>query len=39
MFFYFSDQIGSIDKGKFIEDKNVMCYISCIFEMTNIVSK
>ncbi|KAL4711137.1 hypothetical protein ACJJTC_009508 [Scirpophaga incertulas] len=31
------DQIGSIDKGKFIEDKNVMCYIACIYQMSQIV--
>uniref|UniRef100_A0A1V1WBZ5 Odorant binding protein 21 n=1 Tax=Mythimna separata TaxID=271217 RepID=A0A1V1WBZ5_MYTSE len=31
------DQIGTIDKGNFIEDKKVMCYIACIFEMTNVI--
>ncbi|CAK1582859.1 unnamed protein product [Parnassius mnemosyne] len=25
------DQVGAIDQGKFIEDKNVMCYIACIY--------
>nr|WKR38888.1 odorant binding protein 7 [Spodoptera frugiperda] len=31
------DQIGSIDKGKFIEDRKVMCYIACIYELTNVI--
>nr|AGM38605.1 odorant binding protein [Chilo suppressalis] len=31
------DQIGSIEKGKFIEDKNVMCYIACIYQMTQVI--
>nr|ALZ45422.1 odorant binding protein 7 [Athetis dissimilis] len=31
------DQVGTIDKGKFVEDKKVMCYIACIYEMTNVI--
>nr|UDM59715.1 putative odorant binding protein 15 [Corcyra cephalonica] len=31
------DLIGDIEKGKFIEDRNVMCYIACIYQMTQIV--
>ncbi|KAJ8719565.1 hypothetical protein PYW08_011740 [Mythimna loreyi] len=31
------DQVGTIDKGNFVEDKNVMCYIACIYEMTNVI--
>ncbi|XP_045537037.1 uncharacterized protein LOC106719796 [Papilio machaon] len=27
------DQVGEIDKGKFIEDRNVMCYIACVYSM------
>lgn len=30
--------VGDIEKGVFIEDPKVMCYIACIFEMTNVVS-
>lgn len=33
-----ADQVKDIDKGKFIEDRNVMCYIACIYQMTQIVS-
>ncbi|XP_028038615.1 uncharacterized protein LOC114249296 [Bombyx mandarina] len=31
------DQISDIDKGKFIEDKNVMCYIACVYSMSQVV--
>ncbi|CAG4996587.1 unnamed protein product [Parnassius apollo] len=31
------DLIGDIDKGKFIEQRNVMCYIACIYQMTQVV--
>ncbi|XP_053608372.1 general odorant-binding protein 72 [Plodia interpunctella] len=29
--------IADIEKGKFIEDKDVMCYIACVYQMTQIV--
>nr|AGI37366.1 general odorant-binding protein 2 [Cnaphalocrocis medinalis] len=31
------DQIGSIEKGKFVEERPVMCYIACIYQMTQVV--
>nr|ALC76545.1 odorant binding protein 5 [Conogethes punctiferalis]UYF25408.1 odorant-binding protein 8 [Conogethes punctiferalis] len=31
------DQIGNIEKGQFIEEKPVMCYIACIYQMMSIV--
>ncbi|CAK1582860.1 unnamed protein product [Parnassius mnemosyne] len=31
------DLIGDIDTGKFIEQRNVMCYIACIYQMTQVV--
>nr|XP_037873011.1 odorant-binding protein 1 isoform X2 [Bombyx mori] len=31
------EEIGDIEKGKFIEQKNVMCYIACIYQMTQII--
>ncbi|KPJ06554.1 General odorant-binding protein lush [Papilio machaon] len=31
------DLIGDIQKGKFIEERNVMCYIACIYQMSQIV--
>ncbi|XP_013191474.2 uncharacterized protein LOC106135659 [Amyelois transitella] len=27
------EQVGDIDKGKFLEEKNVMCYIACIYSV------
>uniref|UniRef100_A0A0K8TUU0 Antennal Binding Protein X n=1 Tax=Epiphyas postvittana TaxID=65032 RepID=A0A0K8TUU0_EPIPO len=31
------DMVGDIDKGKFIEDKDVMCYIACIYQMAQVI--
>ncbi|XP_075977202.1 general odorant-binding protein 72-like [Anticarsia gemmatalis] len=31
------DQVGDIDKGKFIEDRNVMCYIACVYSLSQAV--
>ncbi|CAH2090299.1 unnamed protein product [Euphydryas editha] len=31
------DMVGDIEKGKFIEDRKVMCYIACIYQMSQIV--
>ncbi|CAG4961923.1 unnamed protein product [Colias eurytheme] len=31
------DQVGSIDQGNFIEERNVMCYIACIYSMGQVV--
>nr|QIJ45749.1 odorant binding protein [Glyphodes pyloalis] len=31
------DEVGEIDKGKFIEEKNVMCYIACVYTMGQVV--
>ncbi|XP_068631384.1 general odorant-binding protein 72-like [Battus philenor] len=31
------DLIGEIDKGKFIEERNVMCYIACVFQLSQTV--
>ncbi|XP_063538773.1 general odorant-binding protein 72-like [Cydia strobilella] len=31
------DMVGDIEKGKFIEEKGVMCYIACIYQMANVV--
>ncbi|KAJ8719566.1 hypothetical protein PYW08_011741 [Mythimna loreyi] len=27
------DDVKDVDKGKFIEDKNFMCYIACVYKM------
>nr|BAV56798.1 odorant binding protein 11 [Ostrinia furnacalis] len=27
------EEVGDIDKGKFIEENNVMCYIACVYTM------
>ncbi|XP_026730664.1 uncharacterized protein LOC113495867 [Trichoplusia ni] len=27
------EQVGDISKGKFIEERNVMCYIACVYKM------
>ncbi|XP_049874881.1 general odorant-binding protein 72-like [Pectinophora gossypiella] len=31
------DLIGNIEKGQFIEERDVMCYIACIYQMTQVV--
>ncbi|XP_073946119.1 general odorant-binding protein 72-like isoform X1 [Choristoneura fumiferana] len=31
------EQIGQIEQGKFIEERNVMCYIACVYTMTQVV--
>ncbi|CAH2041492.1 unnamed protein product, partial [Iphiclides podalirius] len=31
------DQVGEIEQGKFIEDKNVMCYIACVYSTGQVV--
>ncbi|KAG6440980.1 general odorant-binding protein lush isoform X2 [Manduca sexta] len=31
------DEVGQIEQGKFIEDRRVMCYIACIYTMTQVV--
>nr|QHI42038.1 odorant-binding protein 9 [Glyphodes caesalis] len=31
------DEVGDIDKGKFIEERNVMCYIACVYSMGQVV--
>nr|QRF70931.1 odorant binding protein [Semiothisa cinerearia] len=31
------DKISQIEKGKFVEEKEVMCYVACIYQMTQIV--
>ncbi|XP_047997643.1 general odorant-binding protein 72-like [Leguminivora glycinivorella] len=31
------EMVGSIEQGKFIEERNVMCYIACIYTMTQVV--
>ncbi|XP_063538769.1 general odorant-binding protein lush-like [Cydia strobilella] len=31
------DMVGSIEQGKFIEERNVMCYIACIYTTTQVV--
>nr|AVJ51938.1 odorant binding protein 1 [Depressaria falkovitshi] len=31
------DQIGEIEKGKFVEEKAVMCYIACIYQMSQVI--
>ncbi|CAD0197740.1 unnamed protein product [Chrysodeixis includens] len=31
------EEIGDIEKGKFIETRNVMCYIACVYTMTQVV--
>ncbi|KAI5646349.1 hypothetical protein NE865_01811 [Phthorimaea operculella] len=37
--FYYgaNDKIVNIEKGQFVEEKEVMCYIACIYQLTNIV--
>ncbi|KAJ8720187.1 hypothetical protein PYW07_012230 [Mythimna separata] len=27
------DQVKDVDKGNFIEDKNFMCYVACVYKM------
>ncbi|XP_045512473.1 general odorant-binding protein 72-like [Pieris brassicae] len=31
------DQVGKIEQGKFIEERNVMCYVACIYTMTQVI--
>nr|ALZ45423.1 odorant binding protein 10 [Athetis dissimilis] len=31
------DQVGRIEQGVFIEDRNVMCYITCIYKSLQVV--
>nr|QGH51238.1 putative odorant binding protein 2 [Conopomorpha sinensis] len=31
------EQIGEIEGGKFLEERNVMCYIACIYSVTQVV--
>ncbi|KAL0828872.1 hypothetical protein ABMA28_003778 [Loxostege sticticalis] len=31
------EQVGEIEQGKFIEERNVMCYIACVYSMTQVV--
>ncbi|CAH1636935.1 unnamed protein product [Spodoptera littoralis] len=31
------DEVGDIEKGKFIETRNVMCYIACVYTMSQVV--
>ncbi|XP_047028775.1 uncharacterized protein LOC124636658 [Helicoverpa zea] len=31
------EEVGDIEKGKFIESRNVMCYVACIYTMTQVV--
>nr|WKF45279.1 odorant binding proteins OBP1 [Peridroma saucia] len=31
------EEVGDIEKGKFIESRNVMCYVACIYTMTQLV--
>ncbi|XP_063385220.1 general odorant-binding protein 72-like [Cydia fagiglandana] len=31
------DQIGKIEQGKFLEEKDVMCYIACIYSVGGVV--
>ncbi|KPJ06553.1 General odorant-binding protein 19a [Papilio machaon] len=31
------EQVGEIENGKFIEDRNVMCYIACVYSMSQVV--
>ncbi|CAH0726972.1 unnamed protein product, partial [Brenthis ino] len=31
------EQVGQIEQGKFLEERNVMCYIACIYSMTQVV--
>lgn len=33
-----SEEIGEIEQGKFIEDRRVMCYVACVYAMTQVVS-
>uniref|UniRef100_A0A0K8TUS9 Antennal Binding Protein X n=1 Tax=Epiphyas postvittana TaxID=65032 RepID=A0A0K8TUS9_EPIPO len=31
------EQVGQIEQGKFIEERNVMCYVACVYTMTQVV--
>ncbi|KAJ2951806.1 hypothetical protein O0L34_g13970 [Tuta absoluta] len=31
------DQVGNIEQGKFLEERNVMCYMACIYGMMQVV--
>ncbi|XP_049874879.1 general odorant-binding protein 19a-like isoform X2 [Pectinophora gossypiella] len=31
------EQVGQIEQGKFLEEKNVMCYIACIYSTSQAV--
>ncbi|XP_049874887.1 general odorant-binding protein 19a-like [Pectinophora gossypiella] len=31
------EQVGEIEQGKFIEDRNVMCYMACIYTMMQVI--
>nr|AOG12875.1 odorant binding protein [Eogystia hippophaecolus] len=37
MSIFFLDQVGHIDQGIFVENHNVMCYIACIYKLTQAV--
>nr|AXF48753.1 odorant-binding protein ABP3 [Lobesia botrana] len=31
------DKVGKIEQGVFIEEKNVMCYVACIYKTIQVV--
>ncbi|XP_075977201.1 general odorant-binding protein 72-like isoform X3 [Anticarsia gemmatalis] len=31
------EDVGQIEQGKFIETRNVMCYVACVYSMTQVV--
>nr|AXF48752.1 odorant-binding protein ABP2 [Lobesia botrana] len=31
------EQVGQIEQGKFLEEKNVMCYVACIYTVGGVV--
>nr|QGN03645.1 putative odorant binding protein 12 [Conopomorpha sinensis] len=33
----FTDEVGRIEQGKFIEDHRVMCYIACVYRTVLVV--
>nr|ALS03861.1 odorant-binding protein 13 [Ectropis obliqua] len=31
------EEVGSIEQGKFIEDRRVMCYVACVYTITQVI--
>ncbi|XP_048483461.1 uncharacterized protein LOC125489912 [Plutella xylostella] len=36
---FFAEEVGSIEQGEFLEERNVMCYIKCIYVSGGVIKK